>query len=415
MESSVDLTLAVLAVGVLVLATVVIGAASDRIRLPSLAGFILLGGALRFLDEQAGVLGEPAWTVLEFLGQLGIIVLLFRIGFESDVSGLTGQLRAASLTWVSDVAVAGIAGFVFVYVVLGMDLAPSLVAATAFTATSVGIPVAIWKRHDKLDSAEGQRLLDIAELDDISAILIMAALFAMLPSLRAGALETATLIETVGWLALKLGLFAAALYLFARYAEAPFAAVLHRLHSSIGPMLALLGVGLVIAAVADMLGFSVAIGAFLAGLAFSRDPDRTRVDRAMRPVHDLVAPFFFVFIGASIPVNQIGGAIGAGLLLAVVAALSKLLGDGVPSVRDLGAPVALVIGVSMIPRAEITMVVTQHARSLGTWAMPDELFSAMVIVVLLTSLVAPLVLDRWLLPRLPVRPEARSSVARTGG
>lgn len=167
---------------------------------------------------------------------------------------------------------------------------------------------------------------------------------------------------------------------------------------------AILGLGFVVAAIAGLAGFSEAIGAFLAGLAFSRDPDRPRIDRALGPVHDLMTPFFFILIGASVPISEAMGGIGIGLLLTAVAVVSKLAGAGLPSLRDLAPPVALAIGVSMVPRAEVTMVVMQHARSLGEWAVPGELFSAMVIVVVLTSFVAPLALDRWLLPRLRTNP-----------
>jgi Kef-type K+ transport system membrane component KefB len=160
------------------------------------------------------------------------------------------------------------------------------------------------------------------------------------------------------------------------------------------------GIAIIIAAVAGLAGFSVAIGAFFAGLIFSRDPKAVKAVSSFDSVSDLFVPFFFVGIGLSMEPAALDGAVLVGATLVVVAVVGKLLGAAFPALVCASWQGALLIGVSMVPRAEITMIIMEQGRRLGGWAVPPEVFGGMVMVAAITSLAAPFAL-RWMLSRWP--------------
>jgi Kef-type K+ transport system membrane component KefB len=261
----------------------------------------------------------------------------------------------------------------------------------------------MWRKADALRTPNGELLTDVAEMDDISAVALMALLFAMVPVLRAGAGGEDAIGPELGQAAavfmLKLIGFAALCVLLARFLERRLTRGFARIGSPAELMVLVAGLGIVIAGLAGSLGFSAAIGALFAGIAFSRDPQAVDIDANFRGIYDLLTPFFFVGIGLSITPGGLVSAFSAGIVLFVIAAFSKLAGHGLCALVTTGSAGAVAIGVSMIPRAEITMVVMEQGQSLGSWAVPDELFAAFVLTSALTCLMAPVALQiifrRW--------------------
>lgn len=391
----------VLAVGLTILASMLIRAGCRRVRIPALVGFLLLGVVLRATDERITLLSQNEWGIYRFLADLGVIALLFRVGLESKPQELLGQLRRASGVWVADVGVSGVFGFLAARYLLGLALAPSLIVATALTATSVGVSVGVWQARQALQTPQGEVLLDVAELDDITAVILMALLFSLLPVLQGGATEGMgiVLLKTAGMFLLRLVLFGGCCIVFARYVERPVTDFFARRKPADTELLVVLGVGIVIAALAGLIGFSVAIGAFFAGLIFSRDPQSVKLDASFAPLHDLFMPFFFIGIGLHVSPQSWSGALLPGAVLVAAAGLGKCLGVGGASWLFLPKTGALLLGVSMIPRAEISMIVMQRGLSLENGGITDEIFSSMVMVSALTCILAPLALRplfrRW--------------------
>ncbi|MFW5836379.1 MAG: cation:proton antiporter, partial [Desulfovibrionaceae bacterium] len=309
-ESGHNLPLLVLLIGLAVMAGVLVKAALTRTLIPPLVGYLCLGGLLTVLDLHLGFMSEPFATVFEFLGKIGVIVLLFEVGLESNLVELVRQLRRASVCWVGNLALSALLGFAAARFLLGFDFIPSLVAACALTATSVGVSVAVWRRKKVLATAQGSLVVDVAELDDITAIVLMALLFTLLPMLQTGGeLHLSRIAATAGVFGLKFLALCVACYLFHRHVERR----LSNFFQSICPMasftLVVAAVGFVIAALAGLLGFSLAIGAFFAGLVFSRDPEAVRIEGAFQPIYELFVPFFFIAIGMRIAPGAMGAAV----------------------------------------------------------------------------------------------------------
>lgn len=134
----------------------------------------------------------------------------------------------------------------------------------------------------------------------------------------------------------------------------------------------------------------------VARLLFSRHRQSYGIEPLYQLVYAIFVPFFFINIGYKIDPSIIGGALGLGAVLVIVAIIGKIIGIAVTGWRYTGLAGIMLIGVSMVPRAEITMVVIERGHQLGEWAVPDKLYAAMVLVSAVTCLGATVFLH-WAL------------------
>jgi len=380
---------------VIIVAVVLMKLILPRIHTPAIVGFILLGVCVRLIDRHYSVLTDGGEEALDVLGRIGVVLLLFRVGLESDLKGLMRQLRESSVIWIGNVLVNFVAAYLVGRYVLSLPAVPSAVIATALTATSIGIGSSLWRDMDALGTPEGERFLDVAEMDDLSGVLLMAILFAVLAgngSAGDGGTWSAVGSE-LGMFAVKFVVFAAACFLYARYIEEKVTGLLTRLTSANHLLLVVVSTGLIVAGLAALLGFSMAIGAFFAGLAYSRDPQKVKMDRSMVLLYELFVPFFFISIGFAVVLGSVWAALPLACVLLGVAVAGKLLGDGLPSLlynRSLLA--AAVLGVSMVPRVEICLLIAARAQAMGPEVLPSQAYAAIVLVAAATVLLTPLVL-----------------------
>lgn len=378
-------------VGAATVLAAVASALFKRLGLPALVAYMFIGFGLRVVDTYWPLLSQPVEWSLELLADLGLVALLFHTGLNSNLQGLLAKLPTASPIWISDILISGLLGYTVARYGLGFELIPSLTIAIALTATSIGVSVNPWQEVDKLDSEPGQLLIDVAELDDISGVALMVVLFAILPVLQG---ESGNLWLAAGGAAgvffIKFLLFVALCYGFTQFTEPRVSALYQRLAPAPERIVSVIGMGLLIAALAGWLGFSLAIGALFAGLAFSRDPEAVKADKAFQSLYIFFIPFFFIGIGLNIePQALISGLeLGGALLLAAV--FGKLLGAGLPAWIYTNNHSAVLLGLSMVPRAEIAMVIMDQARRQG--AVTDVIYAAMVVVSAGTCLLAPVVL-----------------------
>jgi len=385
-----------IALGALLVLSPLVKGSCTRLGIPSLVGYILLGFAVRLIDERWQIASAAFDATFAILAQLGVVALLFRVGLKSHVHELLAKLPDASLIWLGNVLLSLVLGFAVARYPLGLPLETSLVVATALSATSVAVSVAVWDEMRWLDSSAGQLLIDVAELDDLSAVLLLAVLLALIPNLQG---DPSLLLPSVGGTLLgllaRLLLFVAGCYLFALYIESAFTRLARRWHDSgTGLAISVLGAGLSIAVLADYLGFSLAIGALFAGLAFSRDPQAVATDAKFIDFYELLTPFFFIYIGMQLPPDAILPSLGLAAALLPVAVLGKFVGAGLPALRVASRADALRLGLSMVPRAEIAMVVIHQCRQFGTDVVPDRVFAAMILLAVATSVLAPIALRR---------------------
>jgi Kef-type K+ transport system membrane component KefB len=388
--------LAVLVTGVVVLGALSLKPALRKLRVTPVVGYLLVGVLLRVADLQTPFLSAEIAGILDFLGTMGVIVLLFDVGLKSHLSGLLKQLSRASSIWLVDITLNFLVGFCVPYAVLGVDWLASLFVGCAFTATSVGVAVGVWKQQGRLETPTGELLTDVAELDDLSGVILAAVLLSLVPALMdgAGGALLPRVVEAAKDVGIGLVLFTLLCLVFAVFMEHPLTGILRRIPSRAERAYLVLGTGLLIAALAALLGFSPAIGAFFAGLAFSRDQKKLRIEGAFSDVYEFFVPFFFIGIGLQVEPTAVVGGLGVGGVLLVAAFASKFVAASVPALLITDRKRSVLLGVSMVPRAEIALLVMKGGLEAGSSVVPEEIYMGMVFVSAGTCLGAPLILSR---------------------
>ena len=110
--------------------------------------------------------------------------MLFQIGLESNIARLLRQLKRATIIWFGNIVFSGATAYVTSYFLLGLAVIPSLFVVFALTATSVAVSVSTWEEARVINSPMGELLVDSAEMDDVSGLILMALLFAIAPVIQ---------------------------------------------------------------------------------------------------------------------------------------------------------------------------------------------------------------------------------------
>jgi len=390
--------LVLIVLGALLILSPLVKSLMERMGVPALVGYILLGFIVSVINQKWSFITIAFDNTFAMLAQLGVVALLFRVGLKSHTKALLAKLPDASIIWIGDVLTNLLFGFVASYYIMSLSLEASLVIAVAFSATSVAVSVAVWDEVNKLNTSVGQLLLDVAELDDLSGVLLLAVLIAIIPVLQGNESSLLPSISMTAFAVLiKLALFITGCYLFSHYLESGFTQFNRQWeNSTTGLTITVLGAGLAIAAVAGYLGFSLAIGALFAGLAFSRDPRAVHTDAKFVYFYEFLTPFFFIYIGMQVDPGVIASSFGLAAMLFIPAVFGKFLGVSVPALRIVKKTDAILLGISMIPRAEIAMVIVYQCHQLGDDIIPNNVFSAVVLVTVMTSIAASLILRNLL-------------------
>jgi Kef-type K+ transport system membrane component KefB len=364
--------------------------------------FVLFAGA-KVGDEIARRLGQPA-VVGELIGgfvvgphalalvipdetahvmaELGVVVLLFTVGLEVRVDALLSVAREAL-----SVGVIGL--------VLPLAVAAALAAATgatpgaaifvglALAATSIGVTSRLLRDAGVLQEAFSRVIVGAAVVDDILALIAIG----VVSGLVAGNLSASTIVvaaAAVGFVVLGLAVARRARgirrerFTWPLFADTPLV-----------PTVLLMLAGALLAA---SIGLAAIIGAFVVGLIVAETEARDELEHEMRPLALIFTPFFFAVTGAELdlgPLLQPDIAVLA-VLLAVTGIAAKLAG-GVIGAWRLGRLPAVAVGLGMAPRGEVGIVVANLA--LATGVLTGELFAAVLVAVVLTTVAAPLMLS----------------------
>lgn len=323
---------------------------------------------------------------------LGVILLLLVVGLESTVEELL-RVGARAL----NVAVAGvIAPFGLGYAVARWLLpesstATDLFLGAALCATSVGITARVLRDLDQMQSAAARVILGAAVIDDVLGLVILAVVVGVVAT---GGVDLAAVAKIALLSAAFLGVVLWPGDRIAAVTARVFAALERRNAKLLAPLLLAFGA----AWLANQIGLAAIIGAFAAGLLFrdehfsARDGTARSLHEVLAPLESVFAPVFFVVIGMQVNLALL--AESATLFLA--AALTAVAIAGKLAAGVFAGPGASkwVVGVGMVPRGEVGLIFASIGKSLGV--VDGAAFSAVVLMVIATTLLAPLALDRLL-------------------
>jgi Na+:H+ antiporter len=370
-----------------------LGEVSERLGLPAVLGELVAGLVLG--PGLLGVLpaaGEPGAEVISFLAELGVILLLFEIGLETDLKEMFKVGRSATAVAVVGILVPFALGYLFwLYAphassTSGADQQSiAILIGAVLTATSVGITARVLDDLGSLQTIEARIILGAAVIDDVLGLVILGAVSGLTDG---GSLSTLSLLRI---LAQGVGFLVLAVLLGGLIVPRLFAQI-DRLKVRGAVVTLAIALTLALAAAADYAGSALIIGAFAAGLMM-RDSDQlhTIVDEG-RPVAGLLAPIFFVSVGAGANIRlldprlpEAGPILTLAIALTVIAVVGKVVaGWAAPWQRFR----RLAVGVGMVPRGEVGLIFADMGRRTGL--LDSAGFSAILIVVMATTFIAPL-------------------------
>jgi Kef-type K+ transport system membrane component KefB len=364
-----------------------------RLNSPSVIGELLAGVILG-----PSLMGwiEPTQT-FRLLAEIGIILLLFEVGLETDVMQLVRSGFKSILVAISGFILPFAFGFVLSFWVFGLELIVSLFVAGTITATSIGITLRVLADLNRQHSHEAQIILGAAVIDDILGILLLALLYEFSLSGNINFTESG-----------KVLLFVVVFFVLAPIAAKLMSSIIQHLDRASGlPGLiptSIVSLVLFFAWLAHAIGAPELLGGFAAGLALSRrfflpfgmamhnNPGFIeQVEKQMMPIINLFTPIFFVVVGLSLNLKQVDwhsvfvyAFAGSMFLVAVVGKIA-----GAMLLRE-PMHVRWAIGISMVPRGEVGLIFAELGRVNGI--LVDDVYAATIIVIALTTLLPPFLL-----------------------
>jgi Kef-type K+ transport system membrane component KefB len=373
---------------IILLSAKLAGYLSVRLGQPSVLGELLVGILLGpsvvdllhlpFIDPAVG------HTIAE-LGELGVLLLMFIAGLELHFDELTRNTRVAAyggfLGVVVPTALGWGAGRLF-----GMDNAASIFLGLTLGATSVSISAQTLMELKVLRSRVGLSLLGAAVFDDILVILSLSIFLALEAGTGSLSGVLGILVRMIAFLALSVafGLWVLP-WLMRRVAYLPI---------SQGLLTLALVVMLVYGVAAELVGGMAAItGAFIAGLMMARSGERERVEHGIHGLaYGLFVPVFFINIGLSVNARSLHmEMVVFAVIITITAIIGKWLGAGIGArVGGLSLRESVQLGAGMVSRGEVGLIVAGVGINQGL--VSAEEFSAVVAMVLVTTLVTPPIL-----------------------
>lgn len=339
--------------------------------LGELLGGVILGASL------LGIL-DPGDLAIKTLAELGLLILLFEIGLETDLRALTRVGGTAVI-----IAVIGvILPFVFGYLALtamGVNRLAAIVCSAALTATSIGVSTRVLADLGFLQTKEGRVVLGTAVLDDIIGLVLLS----VIGSFAAGTAITAAGVTRTSVVAFG---FVAVAIAVGSFVIPPLFRALHRLRSPTTIAVVGLSFAFLLAALAGMLGSAIIVGGFVAGVLLNRIDQCDDVRRSAAAMGSLLTPIFFASVGASVDIRALAQprTLLITVVLLVAGAVGKILAAYVP--WWFKGNKAL-IGMAILPRGEVELIVAQTGLAIG--ALDVSLFGAITLMVLLTTLISP--------------------------
>lgn len=348
-----------------------------------------------FLTATAGLSPEVATSVfsaqsevISVLAELGVIILLFEIGLQSDLKELIRVGPQAAAVAVVGVAVpfgAGTAGLIAIF---GIPTIPAVFAGAALTATSIGITAKVLAELQQLSSREGQIIVGAAVLDDVLGIIVLAVVASLA---KTGEIAIANVV----YLIIGAAVFLIGSIWLGRLLSPVFVALVNRLQTRGQLLLSSLIVAFVLSYIGAAIQLEAILGAFAAGLILAETDKRQELEEQVIPVADILVPIFFVTVGAKTDVsvlNPLNPDNREGLIIATFLIVVAILGKVVTGLAVFGQPDInrLAIGVGMIPRGEVGLVFVGVGSATGVLSKPLE--AAIIVMVILTTFLAPALL-----------------------
>ncbi len=398
----------------------------SRFGLPGLIGEIVMGvivanlaiGDFSLMESLNIVMADPTvagseasdvYNVIYAFAELGVIFLLFTVGLETKVKDLMSSGRAALLCAILGVIVPFICGYALVMSLGDGDTNHALFLAASMVATSVGITARIIKDMHLMDAKEARIIIAAAVIDDVLGMIVLAIVKGMVESgeVSIGSIASITL-QAVAFVFVVIVACKWVVPRIYDYFDAKKKAkeAKGEVPASINKLVLALIVCLCMAAFAQCIGLAAIIGAFLAGMLFADHAWEWELEQKIDSISTLMLSFFFLNVGMQVNLSSMseGSIIMLAAVALVLALISKFIGCGLGAkIGDPGLDKQSlgIIGVGMMPRGEVGIIIASIGLSITVVedgavvrAMSEELYTVVVLMSVITTIVAPPILAK---------------------
>lgn len=372
---------------------VVVGASALHLLVFPESGAIATDSVIMNILQFIGNLSPEAVTsvfqsqseAISILAELGVIVLLFEIGLESDLRELKKVGYQAAIVACVGVAVpfaVGTAGLMFFF---HTPAIPAIFAGAALTATSIGITSKVLSELGHLKSREGQIIVGAAVIDDVLGIIVLAVVASLA---KTGEVD----ILNVIYLIVSATAFLIGSILLGKFFNKTFVTIADKLQTRGKLVIPAFIFAFFMAFIGNAIHLEAILGAFAAGLVLDETDKRKELDQQVIPIADILVPIFFVTVGARVDLGVLNPIVPEnqqGLIIAIFLVVVAIIGKVVTGWSVFGQPGInrLAIGVGMIPRGEVGLVFLGIGAASGVIDKPLQ--AAIIIMVILTTFLAP--------------------------
>lgn len=361
-------------------ATTIASHISRKLGIPAVIGQLLVGVLL----GGAGLNWvHPDILVTDF-SEIGVILLMFLAGLESDLSLLKKYFRPAILVAVFGIFLPVILGW---GTGLGFDVTQkeALFLGIILAATSVSISVEVLKELNVVNTKEGSTILGASVLDDILVVLVLSLSLTFLTGKTEGSVSLPILIlEQIFYFIL--------IFLLVKWIAPFLMRLAEKIYANSAVIIMSLVICLSMSYVADFVGLSAVIGAFFAGIAVSQTKVQKEVFHNIEALgYSVFIPVFFVSVGLEVTFNSIADRWFFILAFTIIAILSKLIGGYIGAkAAGFSTNSSLMVGSGMISRGEMALIILQIGQQ--SQLIEEGYYSPLVLIILISTLVSPLVL-----------------------
>ena len=331
---------------------------------------------------------------IQLLAEIGIILLLFNVGLETDLERLVKSGGKSFVLAMVGFITPFVFGFGICYYTFGLPMLVSLFVGGTLTATSIGITIRILADLGREGSQEGQIVLGAAVLDDLMGVVLLAVLYEF-------SVSGAVSISITGRILILVVLFFAIAPVIAKLLSYLIQKV-HAVSQSPGLIpTTLVSLVLMFAAIAHVAGMPELLGGFAAGIALSRrfflplgvtlkmdEKFSRQIKTQLQPIVELFTPIFFVTVGLSLDLSAVDWGSAFiwifSLTITAVAIVSKLAGG---LFLPINHHARVAVGMAMVPRGEVGLIFAELGRVAGIFN--NEVYAAIVIVIAYTTLLSP--------------------------
>lgn len=368
----------------------------ERLKLPAVVGMLVTGLIIGVFNTYLpGILiPEGADEGLGFLAKIGVILIMFNTGIETDLKQIKSVGVASVFITLAGVIVPMGLGFVVAtlfnggFGMLSQNLPQNLFYGVILTATSVSVTVATLKEINKLTSKIGNTIVAAAVIDDIIGIIVLSFIVSL------GGRNGDGAVENPGIVILKTLLFFVAAFIFGFIVRLIFGKIERKFpHHRMLPILSLSVCFLFAYASEKLFGVADITGAYVAGIMLSKNPEHDYIERRSDIISYMIfTPVFFANIGISCKLSAIDtNMILFGVCFIAAGMLGKVLGCGLASgCCGYGLKDSFRVGIGMMARAEVALVCAQ--KGVDTGMISSSIMPFIVILIIITSLATPIAL-----------------------